>query len=214
MFPQAMNLVAIALAVVLTGCASAANIKPGVVRGLERGYIRTTEGLALATRGCADEELWRRTLDAVRTLESPSWQVGKQLRVLQANFEAGRIDAIDERTFVGTTSYVGIFLHRLAGDLRLLEVSAFWKTRMTVTENPWEMAVLRGIEARLSGCVIPAHVALQDPGQLRWYPLPMGRPAEEPAGPVSDVMCRRRANAGYTSRAQWSEDYRRCMAGD
>lgn len=138
----------------LNGCAGAADIKPGQVRGLERnGYVKTTEGLALAVRGCSDTEVWQGALAAVTTLRSSSWQTGKQLAILRADQAAGRIEAIDERTIVGTTSYVGVFLHPPVGDLRLVEVSAFWKNRMAATENPWELAVLQSIEARLGPCV-------------------------------------------------------------
>ena len=43
-------------------------------------------------------------------------------------------------------------------------------------------------------------------------PSPRVEPAAAPSA-VSAIFCRRRANAGYTGRAQWNEDYRRCMAG-
>jgi len=34
-----------------------------------------------------------------------------------------------------------------------------------------------------------------------------------PTAATSAIFCRQRANATYTGRAQWNEDYRRCMAG-
>ena len=42
----------------LAGCAAAADIKPGQVRGIDdRGYVKTTEGFALAVTGC--NEVWQ-----------------------------------------------------------------------------------------------------------------------------------------------------------
>jgi hypothetical protein len=34
-----------------------------------------------------------------------------------------------------------------------------------------------------------------------------------PTAATSAIFCRQRANATYTGRAQWNEDYQRCMAG-
>jgi len=37
--------------------------------------------------------------------------------------------------------------------MRLVEVSAFWKNRMAVPDNPWERDVLTSIRLRLGACV-------------------------------------------------------------
>lgn len=148
-------------AVSLAGCASASDIKPGAISGLAgQGYLKTTEGFAIVTSGCSDAQLWTVALTTARMLKPSSWQVGGPLVILSADERAGVIRAEDPRTFVGTTSYVGIFLRRLDGELRLIEVSAFWKNRMAATANPWETELLAAIRARLP-CVVPSERALQ-----------------------------------------------------
>jgi len=148
-------------AVSLAGCASAGDIKPGAISGLAgQGYLKTTEGFGIVTSGCSDAELWAVALTTARTLKPSSWQVGGPLVILSADERAGVIRAEDPRTFVGTTSYVGIFLRRLDGELRLIEVSAFWKNRIAATANPWETELLAAMRARLP-CVVPSERALQ-----------------------------------------------------
>jgi len=136
------------------------DLKPGVIHGLDdRGYVRTTEGFGVVTRGCSDAKVWDAALGAVRDLRPNDWRIGKQLTVSNEQPEPFRIIAYDPRTFVGTTSYVGVYIHRLNDDTRMVEVTAIWRTRMTVTENPWEGHLLRAISARLP-CVVPSEQAL------------------------------------------------------
>lgn len=151
----------LAVAVLAAGCASSADIKPGVVSGIDkRGYVKTTEGFGHLVRGCPDSKVWTETLNSVKTIRPNDWRLGKALVLLDADEAAGRIRAEDPRTFVGTTSFIGVFIHRLSEDTRLIEVSAQWKTRMTVTENPWEGYLLQDIGSRLYGCLLPPEQAI------------------------------------------------------
>ena len=164
------KLVTLALVVILAGCASSADIKPGRVSGIDkRGYVKTTEGFAHVVRvgdaqgaqgRCSEAKLWTETLEAVKNIRPNDWRIGKALVLLDANERTGRIRAEDPRTFVGTTSYVGVFVQRLSEDLRLIEVSAQWKNRMAATDNPWEDHLLAGIRSRLQECLVPPEQAL------------------------------------------------------
>lgn len=113
----------------------------------------------MVTRGCSDTEVWDAALGAARDLRPKDWRIGDQLTVSNAQPEHSRIIAYDPRTFVGTTSYVGIYIHRLRDDTRMVEVTAIWRNRMAATENPWEGHLLRAISARLP-CVVPSEQAL------------------------------------------------------
>lgn len=156
-----MKLALVALALLFTGCASAADIKPGAIRGLDgRGYVKTTEGFGIALRGCSDAQIWRAALAAVEEVRPRSSRIGDRLTVTEADEVRGRITAVDSylQAFAGG-SYVGVFIHRLSPDDRLVEVTAFWRSRMGATANPWERIVLEEIERRLP-CVVPAEEAL------------------------------------------------------
>ena len=156
-----MKLVLIALAVLLTGCATASDIKPGVIRGLDdRGYVKTTEGFGIVARGCPDGDVWKAALGAVENTRPGKWGIGERLIVLDADEASGRITAVDDymQAFFGG-SYVGVFIHRLNADSRLVEVSAFWRSRTAAAANPWERVLLQEIERRLP-CVVPADQAL------------------------------------------------------
>ena len=93
------------------------------------------------------------------------WRIGKEPVLLDANERTGRIRAEDPRTFVATTSYIGVFVHRLNEDLRLIEVSALWKNRMAATDNPWEVHLLAGIRSRLQECLVPPEQAIIRPSR-------------------------------------------------
>jgi len=45
-------------ALLLAGCPSANDIKPGTIRGVDSasGYVKTTEGFGIALRGCQDAD--------------------------------------------------------------------------------------------------------------------------------------------------------------
>ncbi len=153
------------VAVSLEGCAGAGDIKPGRVRGPDgEGYVKTTEGFGIVTSGCPDSQLWTVARDTARTLRPSDWQIGGPLEILSTDESAGVIRAEDFRPFLGTTSYVGIYIHRLSPEIRLVEVTAFWKTRMSATANPWEKHLLRAMSSRLS-CVVPPEHALQPGGR-------------------------------------------------
>ena len=116
------------LAALLAGCATAADIKPGVIRGLDdRGYVKTTEGFGIVSQGCPDGELWRTVLETARTFR-PSGHVFEYgpLLILSADEAGGVIRGHDPMNFWRKGSYVGIFIHRLTEELRLIEVSSFW----------------------------------------------------------------------------------------
>lgn len=145
------------------GCASSTDIKPGRVSGTDkRGYVKTTEGFGhlVTLRACPDAKIWTEILETVKTIRPNDWRIGKALVLLDADERAGRIRAEDPRTFVGTTSYIGVFVHHLSEDLRLIEVNAQWKNRMAATENPWEDYLLQEIGRRLHECLVPPEQAI------------------------------------------------------
>lgn len=217
-----MRPILIALAILLTGCATAANIKSGVVRGLgPAGTLKTTEGVALVTNGCSAAQVWRAALEGTRN--SP-------VEILQADEEAGRIDA---RAAAGwswanyfvfgvfaqsTDAYIGVFIQTLPPrtDLRLIEVSAFWNNRMSVDENPWEQRLLRAIVERLPCKIMASDEVIRDV-PLPAFARPAGRPVSvEPSATTatSAHFCRQRANnIGGTRKDLWLAEYRRCMDG-
>jgi hypothetical protein len=148
------------LTLLLAACATAADIKPGVVRGLDGRYVKTSEGFGVALRGCSDVQIWRAALGAVEDVRPRSARIGDRLTVTDADEARGRIAAVDSylQAFAGG-SYVGVFIHRLNAEDRLVEVSAFWRSRIGAAVNPWERIVLEEIERRLP-CVVPAEQAL------------------------------------------------------
>lgn len=161
---KALALAALILSV--AGCATGGDIKPGVVRGVDdRGYVKTTEGFGVVARGCLDADIWKAALGAVENTRPRRWGIGERLIVLDANEATGRIRAVDDymQAFFGG-SYVGVFIHRLNAEDRLVEVSAFWRSRTAAAVNPWESIVLREIEQRLP-CVIPAEQAIPRRGR-------------------------------------------------
>jgi len=154
-------LVMLLAAVFLVGCASAGDIKPGTIRGLDDdGYVKTTEGFGVVTRGCPDSQLWMAALETAATLRPTGhfFSYGP-LKILSADEAAGVIKAEDPMNFWRKGSYVGIFIHRLREDTRLVEVTSFWDTKSVVITNPWEKDLLRAISVRLP-CVVPSERAL------------------------------------------------------
>jgi hypothetical protein len=198
----------------LGGCATAADIKPGIIRGLDdRGYVKTSEGFGIVTRGCPDADLWAAVVETATTLR-PSGHAFSYgpLRILSADEGAGTLRAEDPATFWRKGSYVGIFIHRLSEDMRLIEASSFWDTKSVVLKNPWERDLLDELLRRLP-CVVPSEQALlRSPGgRVGQGRMPIPAPAVQPAA-ASEMFCRKRAK-GAGSREQWYADYRRCMAG-
>lgn len=201
----------------LSGCATAADIKPGIVRGVDDGYVKTTEGFGIVTQGCPDGELWATVLETARTFR-PSGHVFDYgpLVILSADENEGVIHAHDPMNFWRKGSYVGLFIHHLTPELRLIEASSFWDTRTVVLKNPWERDLLGELVRKLP-CVVPSEQAILRapggaPGRGR---LPSPTPSVQPAT-SSPLFCRQRAantrGAGSWSAA-WSEAYRRCMEG-
>jgi hypothetical protein len=72
---------------------------------------------------------------------------------------AGVLKAEDPANFWRKGSYVGIFIHRLNDEARLIEVSSFWDTKSVVLKNPWERDLLDALVRRLP-CVVPSEQAL------------------------------------------------------
>lgn len=122
--------------------------------------MKTTDGLGHLVRSCSDTKVWTETLDSVKTTRPNDGRLGQALVVLDADEAADRIRAEDPGTFVGTTSFIGVFIHRLSEDTRLIAVSAQWKTRMTITQNPWEGYLLQEIASRLYECLVPPEQAI------------------------------------------------------
>lgn len=214
-----MKVVLAALTLLFTGCASAADIKPGLIRGIDdRGFVKTTEGFALALAGCSEPEIWsamRAAASDVRVSDSTNFWRPRSLTILDEDERGGVLRAKDDG-WLNAVSYVGIYLHRVRPDLRLVEVTSFWKGRTVVLQNPWEQALLENLRLRLGNCVRPAATALQEPAGLRWYPLPATQqPISEPAASPSPIVCRTRADQiGGTRKDLWNAEYQRCMAGD
>lgn len=216
--------IALLLLLLLGGCATAADIKPGVVQGIDdRGYVKTTEGFAVAVNGCTDPEIWRAaraSVSEVRVSDSTNFWRPRSLTVLDDDDTAGVLRAKDDGWLNGV-SYVGLYLHRVRPELRLVEVTAFWHGRTVVLSNPWEDALLSDIRTRLAACLMPSEEAARellvgvmgDKGIYRAYPAPAGRPLAEPSGSGSAVFCRQRANSASGPRDAWLAEYRRCMAG-
>ena len=127
--------IALSLAVLLAGCATAADIKPGVVRGLDdRGYVKTTEGFAVAVSGCTDADIWqavRASAAETHVSDSTNFWRPRSLTVLDDDATAGVLRAKDDG-WLNAVSYVGLYLHRVRPDLRLVEVTAFWHGRTIV----------------------------------------------------------------------------------
>jgi hypothetical protein len=200
------------LAALLAGCATAADIKPGVIRGLDdRGYVKTSEGFGIVTRGCPDAELWAAVHETATTLRPAghAFSYGP-LRILTADESGGVLRAEDPATFWRKGSYVGIFIHRLTDDTRLIEASSFWDTKSVVLKNPWERDLLDALLRRLP-CVVPSEQAILrssggGEGQGR-MPTPAGQPAA-----ASEMFCRQRVK-GVQPRETWLAEYRRCMEG-
>jgi hypothetical protein len=149
------------LMLLLSGCATAADIKPGIVRGLDDdGYVKTTEGFGIVTSGCPDSQLWTVALETA-TMFRPTGHVFSYgpLKILTADEAAGVIKAEDPGNFWRKGSYVGIFIHRVREDRRLIEVTSFWDTKSVVVRNPWEKDLLRALKDRLP-CVLPPSAAI------------------------------------------------------
>jgi hypothetical protein len=149
------------LALLLCGCATAADIKPGVVRGVDdSGFVKTTEGFGIVTSGCPDSQIWTVTLETATTFR-PTRHVFSYgpLTILSADEPTGVIKAEDPSNFWRTGSFVGIFIHRLREDRPLIEVTSFWDTKSVVITNPWETDLLGAIRDRLP-CVLPQAAAI------------------------------------------------------
>ncbi len=202
-------------ALVLAGCATAGDIKPGTVRDLtDRGWVRTTEGFGFVTRGCDRHELWTIVLETARTLKPEGHVLSYgPLRILSADESAGAIRAEDPRNFWRAGIYVGIFLHEMQPDLTLVEVSAFWDTRTVALDNVWEDALVDALLKRVP-CVVSSEEALRAPRQI--MPQPLAAPKPVPAR-GSELFCRQRADkvrGAGSWREAWLAEYQRCMAGN
>lgn len=213
-----MRQLIVGLAVLLLGgCATAADIKPGVIRGLnDEGYVKTTEGFGIVTRGCPDPELWTVILETAKTFR-PTGHVFEYgpLLIVSADEPSGVIKGHDPMNFWRKGSYVGIFIHRLTEDTRLVEVSSFWDTRTVVLKNPWERDLLGELVRRLR-CVVPSEQAILRSSGGGAGRLPTVAPTAQPAPAASSTFCRQRANnvrGAGSWRDAWAAEYQRCMAG-
>jgi len=132
----------------LLGCTSAANLKPGVPRGmLEEGFDKTTEGISLTVRGRPVEEVWDATVRGVRTVMRGD---GSTRAVEQQPFTLIKLERKD---FLGwfPQSYTGIFLKPAGDGTTIVEVSKINWGRMQGPEyGPTEGDYLRAIQAELS----------------------------------------------------------------
>ena len=143
-----MRMLTLALAVLLlTGCTSAANLKPGVLRGmLEDGFDKTTEGLSLTVRSRSVEEVWDATVRGIRTVMATD----RATRLVDQT--PHRTIRLERKDFLGwfPQSYVGIFL-KPGEQAVVVEVSKINWGRMQVTEwGPTEGDYLRAIQRELA----------------------------------------------------------------
>jgi hypothetical protein len=143
-----VRVLALAIALgILAGCASAANLKPGVPRGmLEDGFDKTTEGLSLTVRGRTLDQVWAASLRGATAIT----QADSRTKIIEQ--QPPRFIKLEGATFfrIETASYTGIFLIP-DSDAIQIQVTKIYKARMAVAHyGPSEGDYLRAIQAELS----------------------------------------------------------------
>ena len=133
-------------ALALAGCASAANLKPGVPRGmLEEGFDKTTEGLSMTVRDRSLDEVWQAALrGAIAVTRSDS-----HAKIIER--QPPRLIKLEGSNFLGieTVSYTGIFLIPASNAVEV-QVTKIYKARMAVVHyGASEGDYLRAIQAEL-----------------------------------------------------------------
>src|SRR3990167_1245303 len=135
------------IALILTGCTSAANLKPGVLRCMvEDGFDKTTEGLSLTVYDRTLQEVWNATLRGATAIT----HADSRTKIIEQ--QPPRFIRLEGATFfrVETASFTGIFLIP-DGDAIQIQVTKIYKARMAVGHyGPTEGDYLRAIQRELA----------------------------------------------------------------
>jgi hypothetical protein len=134
-------------ALLLASCTSLADLKPGVLRGVqEDGFDKTTEGISLTVHGRTVDEVWQAAMRGAQTVV----QSDSSSRIVDT--QPPRLIKLERKDFLGwfPQSYTGIFLQR-NDEAIVIEVSRINWGRMQVTEfGPSEGDYLRAIQRELA----------------------------------------------------------------
>ena len=135
------------IALILTGCTSAANLKPGVLRGMvEDGFDKTTEGLSLTVYDRTLQEVWNATLRGATAIT----HADSRTKIIEQ--QSPRFITLEGATFfrIETASFTGIFLIP-DGPAIQIQVTKIYKARMAVGHyGPTEGDYLRAIQRELA----------------------------------------------------------------
>jgi hypothetical protein len=135
------------LTLLLAGCTSLADLKPGVTRGMvEDGFDKTTEGLAFTVIGRTIEEVWGAALRGATAIT----KVDSRTKIVDQ--QPPRVIRLEGATFfrVETASYTGIFVIP-EGDAIQVQVTKIYKARMASAHyGPSEADYLRAIQRELA----------------------------------------------------------------
>jgi hypothetical protein len=130
----------------LTACAGADDLKPGIARGVqEDGFEKTTEGLSLTVHDRTVDDVWTAAMRGVQTVV----QSDASSRIVEERRPA--MIKLERKDFLGwfPQSYMGIFLKPVERAI-VIEVSKINWGRMQVTEfGPTEGDYLRAIQREL-----------------------------------------------------------------
>jgi hypothetical protein len=149
-----MRLVVLAAALLVVGCTSADNLKPGVSRGtMEARFTKTTEGLQLEVRGRSYDQVWDAVERAVAWAgKEPGGLYQGPLKVVDRQKDRGAIRTEEPNSLGLTRAYVGVFVTppRNGADVYTVEVTKIMKNRTEVVQGRnWEADLLRAIDAVL-----------------------------------------------------------------
>ena len=144
---QKKTLLSLTLASALTACTTVDTLKPGVDRGTrEHGFMKTTEGLALAIPNRSYAEVWAAAEKAVRA----------QLTLVTADPARGILRAADVNFLGLDKCYVGVFITPATpgAPAYTVEVSQILKNRTSIDVlglMQFETTILRAIQADVGG---------------------------------------------------------------
>ena len=133
--------------IALAGCTTVENLKPGVTRpGPEyrRGFIKTTEGLAMTVPDRSYEQVWAAAEKAVRM----------QLTWVDGDPQRGVIRAADNNFLGLSKGFVGVFITRtpMTTSAYTVEVSKILKNRTSADLiQDYEVTILRAIQTDVGG---------------------------------------------------------------
>ena len=132
-------------ALLLAGCTTVGNLKPGIARGtLESGFMKTTEGLSMAIPNRSYREVWAAAEKAMRA----------QLTLVSADPARGVLRGADVNFLGLDKGYVGVFITPTtpAAPSYTVEVSKILKNRTSIDVlKDFEVTILRAIQADVGG---------------------------------------------------------------